>query len=261
MKMVMPMKATESGKITHNLSPGSVITAGDLLASLELRDPSKVKKIEDFDGKLNVPADTIDYDPATLVQNILRGFRGDPEAAASAVFETVGDMESASALVRDTLAEFLGVENMFIGKLQDDVVRDMTKANADNLDVVIDANLAHQQLKMRSALVLAMLRQVETFPDRFGAAQLPGDLLQVLEEAAQVSSKSCFNVVDGVAFFKCCLLTFRTLTVSRFEAQGKSLRRDSLDRRYDYPPVEDPSVRQSSRRAQRSVGRQFNESR
>ena len=35
MKMIMPLKATESGKITHNLSPGTVISAGDLLASLE----------------------------------------------------------------------------------------------------------------------------------------------------------------------------------------------------------------------------------
>ena len=45
MKMIMPIKASESGKITHNLSPGSVISAGDLLASLTLKDPSKVKKM------------------------------------------------------------------------------------------------------------------------------------------------------------------------------------------------------------------------
>ena len=52
--MIMPIKATESGKITHNLSPGSVISAGDLLASLELKDPSKVKKIGTFDGTLDI---------------------------------------------------------------------------------------------------------------------------------------------------------------------------------------------------------------
>ena len=54
MKMIMPIKASESGKITHNLSPGSVIAAGDLLASLELKDPSKVKKIETFNGPLDI---------------------------------------------------------------------------------------------------------------------------------------------------------------------------------------------------------------
>ena len=54
MKMIMPIKASESGKITHNLSPGSVINAGDLLASLELKDPSKVKKIETFSCSLDI---------------------------------------------------------------------------------------------------------------------------------------------------------------------------------------------------------------
>ena len=52
MKMIMPIKATESGKITQNLSPGSVINAGDLLATLELKDPSKVKKILPFERNL-----------------------------------------------------------------------------------------------------------------------------------------------------------------------------------------------------------------
>ncbi|CAM9446574.1 unnamed protein product, partial [Choristocarpus tenellus] len=36
MKMIMPLKATETGKISHEMSPGSIISAGDLLASLTL---------------------------------------------------------------------------------------------------------------------------------------------------------------------------------------------------------------------------------
>jgi len=189
MKMVMPIKASESGKIIHNLSPGSVITAGDLLASLELRDPSKVKKIGTFEGKLNVPTSEIETEPAEEVKNILAGYKGDPEAAASAAFEGITDIESASAIVEEALSEFLRVEKIFEGKLLDDVVRDLTKANAENLDVVISENLAHQQLKMRSQLVLAMLRQVETFADRFGAAQIPKSLLAVLEELSQMKEK------------------------------------------------------------------------
>jgi biotin carboxyl carrier protein len=42
MKMIMPLKATESGALTRRMSPGSIITAGDLLATLALKDPSKV---------------------------------------------------------------------------------------------------------------------------------------------------------------------------------------------------------------------------
>jgi predicted deacylase len=34
MKMVMPLLTTESGAISHTVSPGSIIEAGELLASL-----------------------------------------------------------------------------------------------------------------------------------------------------------------------------------------------------------------------------------
>jgi hypothetical protein len=37
MKMILSIKAGESGVITHNLSPGSIISAGDLIANLQLK--------------------------------------------------------------------------------------------------------------------------------------------------------------------------------------------------------------------------------
>jgi len=52
MKMIMAIKSSESGEIRHNLSPGSIISAGDLIASLSLKDPSKVKKISTFTDRL-----------------------------------------------------------------------------------------------------------------------------------------------------------------------------------------------------------------
>ena len=51
--MIIQLKAAEGGKVTHEKQPGSIINQGDLLASLELKDPSKVKKILPFDGKLS----------------------------------------------------------------------------------------------------------------------------------------------------------------------------------------------------------------
>ena len=53
MKMLITIKSTEAGKISHAKSPGSIINQGDLLASLELKDPSKVKKILPFEGQLS----------------------------------------------------------------------------------------------------------------------------------------------------------------------------------------------------------------
>ena len=52
MKMLITIKSTEAGKISHAKSPGSIINQGDLLSSLALKDPSKVKKIAAFEGEL-----------------------------------------------------------------------------------------------------------------------------------------------------------------------------------------------------------------
>lgn len=43
MKMLITIKAGEAGKVEHSLNPGAIINAGDLLASLTLKDPSKVR--------------------------------------------------------------------------------------------------------------------------------------------------------------------------------------------------------------------------
>jgi len=43
MKMIMPVKASASGKIAHTRGVGSIVSAGDLLGSLELEDASRDK--------------------------------------------------------------------------------------------------------------------------------------------------------------------------------------------------------------------------
>ena len=98
MKMIMPIKASESGKITHSLSAGSVISAGDLLASLELKDPSKVKKIVTFEGDLDTAGSELEVDPSEAVKNILAGFNGDPEATVPLAFEAIDNAQAAIIL-------------------------------------------------------------------------------------------------------------------------------------------------------------------
>ena len=102
MKMIVPIKATESGKITHNLSAGSVITAGDLLASLELKDPSKVKKIGTFEGVLDISETTAEISPASAVSNILSGYKLDAESVAAAALDSAADVAEAAELVAAT---------------------------------------------------------------------------------------------------------------------------------------------------------------
>lgn len=189
MKMIMPLKATEAGKITHNLSPGSVISSGDLLATLELKDPSKVKKIATFDGKLDIRSATVQVPTTKKIKNLLAGFSGDPDSLAAAALLESHDLETAAGIVAEALKEFVRVETIFADKLLDDVVRDLSKANAQNLRVVISENLAHQELKRRSKFVLAMLRQVETFGERFGADKMPEEFLSIVEELTNLKDK------------------------------------------------------------------------
>ena len=189
MKMIMPLKASESGKITHSVSPGTVISAGDMLASLELKDPSKVKKIVVFDGELDVQGSDLDISPSEAVSSILAGYTGEPEEEVQKVFDELSDAEAASSYAAEILSEFTRVENLFDGKLKDDVVRDMTKANTENLDVVIAENQAHMSLSTRNRLILSTLRQIELFEDRFGSADISDELEAEMVKVTELGEK------------------------------------------------------------------------
>lgn len=222
MKMIMTMKATETGKITNALSPGSVIAGGDLLASLELKDPSKVKKIETFDGKLDISSEALDIDVETAITNILNGYDGNPDGVIQQAFEGISDIESASKLAVDTLNEFLRVENLFAGKLLDDVVRDLTKANKDDLSVVVSEILAHQQLQRRSQLVLAVLRQVENFAFKYGE-RVPEDVLETVANLSSLTGKEYGQIVIAADMLA------REAKISPFETRLQELRDQLLD--------------------------------
>jgi acetyl-CoA carboxylase/biotin carboxylase 1 len=190
MKMIMPLKATESGKIIHNLSPGTVISAGDLLASLELKDPSKVKKIVAFEGALDIESADLEVSPTEAVSNILNGYTGEPEEAIQKAFKQMATPEDAASYATQILNEYLRVETMFDGKLKDDVVRDMTKANSKNPEVVIADNQAHMHLTTRNRLVLSTLRQIEIFGDRFNSPAISPELEDTLERVSALREKS-----------------------------------------------------------------------
>jgi len=218
MKMIIPIKASESGTITHALSPGSVIAAGDLLASLSLKDPSKVKKIATFDGKLDVADGALSIPIDEALTNALAGFKCDPEAVAAAALSDAKDQAEAATIVTDAFNEFIRVESNFDDLLLDDVVRSLTKANEDALDNVIGLNLAHQQLQSRSAIISALLRQVETFGDRFGVSELPEDLISATKAITSLKSKVYGQVrLDATALIE-------STSVAPFEERLAELR-------------------------------------
>lgn len=228
MKMIMPIKATESGKITHSLSPGSVISAGDLLASLELKDPSKVKKILPFDGEFDLNFTPHSFSSKETMMNILAGYKADVEGTVAAAFQETTDIDSASALAIEAINEFIRVESMFDGKLKDDVVRQMTKDNVDSLDTVIALNLAHQQVKMRSNLILSVIRQIESFASRFGQGNIPESLYEVLASLSSLSDKRTYGEVTLGAEN-----LIRESKVPGFDIRVEELRNQLLDEDID----------------------------
>ena len=226
MKMIMPIKATESGKITHNLSPGSVISAGDLLASLELKDPSKVKKIGTFDGTLDIPESTMEMDAQKSLSNVLSGFKLDAESVAQQAIDSVSDSATAAELIVGAINEFYRVESQFDEQITDDVVRTLTKANAENLDVVISENLAHQNLSLRTQLILALIRQLDTFQDRFGVS-VPDSVIEALDTLSGLKGKAYGEITLAAEE------TVRMAKVPSFDVRRADLRAKLADSETD----------------------------
>lgn len=189
MKMIMPFKASESGKITPALPPGSVIAAGDLLATLQLKDPSKVKKIETHVGDLDIDEVSLDTPPKDSLLHIMEGYKNDPEAVAQAAIAECTDIESATSLATSMINGFVREEKIFDGLNTDDVVRDLVKANSENLEKVIDTINAHQQLALKSRAISALLRFVQEFPTKFDDGELSEELKTALEELSSLKGK------------------------------------------------------------------------
>ena len=189
MKMIMSVKATESGVITHNLSPGSILSAGDLIASLKLKDPSKVKQITTFKERLGlIPAQkplTKD-DAVERLSLAIDGYEGlDAETSLATVLSSTASADDATKLFSVQLGKFLAAEKAFQVPGQDEsaVVGALAKTNKDKLLTIVPTLVAHKQLKPRVALALSMLRQLEFLPERFpgfSMSVLPQELKDVL---------------------------------------------------------------------------------
>ena len=67
----------------------------------------------------------------------------------------------------------MAVENNFAPQpSKDQAIAELVKANADSLDVVYANALAHEALPARTELAISLLRQLSSFPERFGVEPL-----------------------------------------------------------------------------------------
>jgi len=244
MKMVMPLLASESGRVKHAVSAGSIIDAGDLLASLELRDPGKAKKIAPFAGSFDfgVPADDSQGPTSSVASSpserfahaqeqmalLMAGFDlGDVEPVVQSLLSSVCDpglggtqlgaerYKAALSTISGVINSFLAVEDEFVGRALDDTVLRLVKANSGSLAKVAALAQAHRALPRRSAALLSLLRQLRTLPQRAQSGPISWeDDLASLSEDISASLKGLARLY-GPSYGEVALLASHLLAEKR----------------------------------------------
>lgn len=170
MKMIMALKSSESGKITHAKSAGSIVSAGELLAKLELKDPSKVQTILKFDGEFALrssPQTIEDEVPEEALSALLDGYepgiRG--PVLVERLFQKFASRETAAQSVKGLLENYLAVERPFAASIAqkqpyDKLLLELINGGKDELEKVIMMMVAHNKLKERNEAIMAMLREM-----------------------------------------------------------------------------------------------------
>jgi len=232
MKMIMPLKASESGAIKHELSAGSIISTGDLLASLTLKDPSKVKKIETFDGAFDMVKEgssSFVADPMAAYQNVIDGYERVADIAplenlVQGIMSGVASADEAADAVAALLQRFCAVESVFAGKVMDDVNQQLVKDKKDALAEVLAVNMAHAQFTNRQNALLFLLRQFASLSiAKFGERPMTADLTAALENLSGLEGKEYGTLkIEATSLL-------REASIEPFESRKASLRSTLAD--------------------------------
>eukprot|EP00442_Polarella_glacialis_P024751 CAMPEP_0115061710 /NCGR_PEP_ID=MMETSP0227-20121206/8152_1 /TAXON_ID=89957 /ORGANISM="Polarella glacialis, Strain CCMP 1383" /LENGTH=2235 /DNA_ID=CAMNT_0002447029 /DNA_START=29 /DNA_END=6736 /DNA_ORIENTATION=+ len=199
MKMIMPLKATATGKIHFCKGPGSVVIAGELLATMVLADPAGGQKLEPFTKGFELaahaaaaasssPPPPAGGDALARALLALDGFvpLASPKELAAALFpstfvsfefsSTPGEHDSVEAQVgaqleaaKQVLESYLRVERRFAalraeGLGEDLAVASLIEDSKDDAGAVAALLQAHSQLAARSELVAASLEALLQLP-------------------------------------------------------------------------------------------------
>ncbi|CAE7222177.1 ACC2, partial [Symbiodinium necroappetens] len=169
MKMIMSLKSGEAGKISHSLSPGAIVSAGEVLAKLELKDPSKVKKISLFEGDFEMSAKPEPDVPAPRedLQAFLDGYHSEQKGPqlVEQMFASFANREAASETVRGVLEKYLSNERPFAASIEkkqpyDKLLLDLINEGKDSMEKVLFMVAAHNKLAERSHAVMALIREM-----------------------------------------------------------------------------------------------------
>jgi acetyl-CoA carboxylase/biotin carboxylase 1 len=185
MKMIMALKSTESGQINHHLSPGSIISAGDLIASLQLKDPSKVKQVDTFKKRLsfvpvfNKDVDLTNNDIQEKISLALQGYEQEEVDFLINKFMDQNSLDDILSFLTREVQRFAAMEKQFDSAELDEasVISALIKTNKDSIEKVIPTLVARKQLKSRTNVLMSLLRAFETLPNKFPAFTLSAEAI------------------------------------------------------------------------------------
>eukprot|EP00746_Dinoflagellata_sp_MGD_P159400 gnl/MRDRNA2_/MRDRNA2_86689_c0_seq3.p1 gnl/MRDRNA2_/MRDRNA2_86689_c0~~gnl/MRDRNA2_/MRDRNA2_86689_c0_seq3.p1 ORF type:complete len:2179 (+),score=470.07 gnl/MRDRNA2_/MRDRNA2_86689_c0_seq3:114-6650(+) len=190
MKMIMALKSTEAGIITQGLSAGSVIGAGDLLASLQLADPSKVKQIGTFTKQLSVVKTAPELDSEGALDTLslaMMGYENDVPTALTKLLQLVSPEDTLKSL-NQLVQSFTDLELPFQSTSDDDIiVGDLAKSKKDDLTSVVPTLIAHKQVKYRLGVLLNVLSQMNSVVSELKTGGLDAVKVEVVDTLTKLT--------------------------------------------------------------------------
>eukprot|EP00931_Biecheleriopsis_adriatica_P068099 TRINITY_DN4212_c0_g1_i3.p1 TRINITY_DN4212_c0_g1~~TRINITY_DN4212_c0_g1_i3.p1 ORF type:complete len:2077 (+),score=502.62 TRINITY_DN4212_c0_g1_i3:244-6231(+) len=230
MKMIMSLRASVAGKVHHTLGPGSIVGAGDLLATLDLADPSKVTLVKPFAGCFVLSSGVGSDSPrqASLVRQIsevmdllhvksvtdmmsdyLSGYHESPKLKEQGgagfvqhIFKNAQDSGDPTAAL-STCSKLLGVfvenEQIFASLVGGDETQ-LIKRFTGTPEELLSKILAHNVFKEASNIVSAVLRSLteNLAPEGF-ITTLPQDLSQRLKDIENLPDSGGYAQVKLLA--------------------------------------------------------------
>eukprot|EP01116_Phalansterium_solitarium_P020509 TRINITY_DN6083_c0_g1_i2.p1 TRINITY_DN6083_c0_g1~~TRINITY_DN6083_c0_g1_i2.p1 ORF type:complete len:1954 (+),score=684.67 TRINITY_DN6083_c0_g1_i2:86-5863(+) len=168
MKMYLPLLVTETGKIHFVRSEGSVLELGDVVARLELDDPSKVRRAATYTGKLPAmksPHVKSDKPHEQVREAVLAIQRAQAGYHCSQLEATLDDLLHSLRDYHVPLLEFQECLSRIGMKLPKDVARRIT----DELDLY---KSAASQERVIGGLVDSTMVRIKSMLDKYMQEQL-----------------------------------------------------------------------------------------
>merc|ERR1719387_360998 len=205
MKMIMSLRADEAGTIQQALSPGAIVAPGQLLASLDLADPSSVQTVKTFSGAY--PLQIAAGGESTIEQTLmtqLSGYAISPNMSSTdgaSLVQTLFSMDADAAIDSTSrlLACFLRNEAHFAGLVGGEETQIIPRFAGEKTDLFTQI-VAHHALPESLATVATLLRTLRSrIRERDGSIDIPEELVESLKQTAALPVEGGYGEVALLA--------------------------------------------------------------